>query len=305
MTRTARRACASAMSAAPLAALTIARLSWGADLPKTVASHWSGTMPDGFSSASPYFYIVLAIAAAGALLGLAATWKPSLGPALPVATALSATFASSWILSVALTVSAGDPGQAQLGWWILVLFAAMGWGLAIYAVLPPTAAPASSAPRLARPLAPSERAVWTGSVRSPWMLALALAFFAGAVVTALLGELLIAGSLMFGALLIGAISAVDIQVDRTGITLRSWGIRWRRIGLERIESASAEELKPSQWGGWGYRISSRGTAVLLRGGPGLVARLSSGRAFAVSVDSPEDGAALLNSLIDARRATAR
>lgn len=304
MTRTPRLLAAAAMSATPLAALVIARLSWGADLPPTVASHWSGTAPDGFSDTSTYFYVVLAIAVASALLGAAAAIRTALAAALPIATTLSATFAAAWILSVGLTEQAGDPQQASLGWWILVPFAAMAWGLAVYAVLPPAAssAPAGAGTTLSRPLAATERAVWIGSTRSAWSLALAVLILAGAIVTALFGALLAAAVIALSALLISAISAVTLQIDRSGITLRSWGIGWKRIKLDRIESASAQTLKPSQWGGWGYRISTRGTAVILRGGEGLVAHLSTGRGFAISVDHAEDAARLLNSLIEERAA---
>jgi hypothetical protein len=57
------------------------------------------------------------------------------------------------------------------------------------------------------------------------------------------------------------------------------------------------EVRPVQWGGWGYRGSVRvfkKAAVVLRKGPGLRLRLRNGAQFAVTVPGAEPAAALLN-----------
>ncbi len=46
-------------------------------------------------------------------------------------------------------------------------------------------------------------------------------------------------------------------------------------------------------------MTPRGTAVTLRSGEAIVVTLENGRLFAVTVDHPEDGVKLINSLVQA------
>jgi len=70
--------------------------------------------------------------------------------------------------------------------------------------------------------------------------------------------------------------------------------------VNRIESASVIDVRPMEWGGWGYRgmlTLMRQAAVVLRAGPGIRVDLADGRVFVVTVDDPETGVALLNAEI--------
>ncbi|MEK8144810.1 hypothetical protein NKH18_34340 [Streptomyces sp. M10(2022)] len=58
----------------------------------------------------------------------------------------------------------------------------------------------------------------------------------------------------------------------------------------------------AEYGGWGYRVRPERSGVIVRSGEAIVARLSNGRDFAVTVDDSATGAALLNTLIDRHRA---
>lgn len=101
-----------------------------------------------------------------------------------------------------------------------------------------------------------------------------------------------------GALLVWALAAIDVIVDARGLTVRSSFGRfaWKRIPAERIVHVEAIGIEPLRWGGWGYRLIKRGSAVVLRRGPGLRIDLVDGRVFAVTIDDPEPAAALLNDL---------
>jgi len=46
-------------------------------------------------------------------------------------------------------------------------------------------------------------------------------------------------------------------------------------------------LRPSEWGGWGYRIMPGRSAIVLRSGPGLVVTTTSGTQFAISLADPQ------------------
>lgn len=94
-----------------------------------------------------------------------------------------------------------------------------------------------------------------------------------------------------------AISRVTLRVDDTGLRLGFGpGIRVR-VPLDQIRQATAEDIRPLAWGGWGYRIKPGRRALVLRAGPGLVLDLRNGNRFAVTVDNPEDPAALINGLL--------
>ena len=93
---------------------------------------------------------------------------------------------------------------------------------------------------------------------------------------------------------------VRVSVDKRGLRVvsRLLGIRLKQVPLDQVESAFAETLSPLRSGGWGYRLTSGRTAVVMRGGPALVASLRRGTQFAVTVDDPEAAAALLTALSD-------
>ncbi|OKJ02354.1 hypothetical protein AMK18_13205 [Streptomyces sp. CB01249] len=104
-------------------------------------------------------------------------------------------------------------------------------------------------------------------------------------------------------LLIATFARPYVIVDRRGITV-SGLLPWPRIRvpLDRIEAAASRDIRPfSEYGGWGYRIRPGRSGVMIRSGEGIVARLTNGRDFAVTVDDSATGAALLNTLIDQRR----
>ncbi|MFC0447076.1 hypothetical protein [Rhodococcus jostii] len=303
---TSRTRLLAATSAVPLLALVIARLAWSGELPPVVASHWSGTEPDGFSDTDTYFWIAFTVCAAATVIGgvVAARVRTDAALWLPAAVLAGWTVATAWIVSVAATIDAGSPEAATLGWWIVIPLLGIVWAIATFALLhrTPRSAPHGPAPTLPVPLTSGERAAWTGYARGRWAGVLALAMALATVVSALVGALWLAVLFLVLAILGGAFASVTVQIDRTGLTLSSWNVRWRRIPLDSVDEARVTEIHPMEWGGWGYRSTPRGTAVVIRGGDGIVATRRDGRPFAVTVDGAAQGAALLNSLVAPRPA---
>ena len=77
------------------------------------------------------------------------------------------------------------------------------------------------------------------------------------------------------------------------------------VGVDRISEASVIDVKPSQWGGWGYRGSlklMKRAAVVHRAGPGIRLDLNDGKVFVVTVDNPETPVALLNAEVSRQQA---
>ncbi|MYS57046.1 DUF1648 domain-containing protein, partial [Streptomyces sp. SID6013] len=89
------------------------------------------------------------------------------------------------------------------------------------------------------------------------------------------------------------------RVSERGLEVSFGPLGWpgRRWAPGDIDTARMEVRRPSQVGGWGYRLSGLGTTVMLRAGECLVIRPRGRRSdFAVSIDDAERGAALLNAL---------
>ena len=65
----------------------------------------------------------------------------------------------------------------------------------------------------------------------------------------------------------------------------SWGpLLWPRadVALTEIAAARVEDINPIDWGGWGYRVTPRGRAYVVRRGPGLVLERHDRPAIAVT-----------------------
>lgn len=144
-----------------------------------------------------------------------------------------------------------------------------------------------------------ERATWVGRSSSGVLVGLA----GGLLVVAVLLVFTawpVANLVALVAIAVFWSHVVTVRVDDRAVTV-SWGpARWPRVSvpLEQVESARAEEIEPWRWGGWGYRVSRRGHAVVTRRGPGLVLERRDGSAFAVTVDDPEGAAELVNALLE-------
>lgn len=148
----------------------------------------------------------------------------------------------------------------------------------------------------------STRAAWFGRGHASWVLVLILGI--AAAVTAVPTVFAIrdgdtglafalGASTVLMALLAWMFAVVRVRIDATGVR---WslgpGIPRGHIRFDAIRSVSAVELKPADWGGWGYRLGGKGTAILVRGGAGLRIEKASGSALFISVDDAARGAAL-------------
>jgi len=150
-------------------------------------------------------------------------------------------------------------------------------------------------------LQPSERAVWSSRLHSRFMLfpvaALIISglvvLFAPDVPTLLGVALLVAG---FAAL---SLATIGVTAGPTGVRVKYGVLPWpaTTIDIDDIASASVVDVRPKDWGGWGYRgtLKMMGkAAVVLQAGPGLRLDLNDGRTFVVTIDNPETPAAVLN-----------
>jgi hypothetical protein len=91
-----------------------------------------------------------------------------------------------------------------------------------------------------------------------------------------------------------------LSVDAGGLHVGfgPWG--WPRLTVPLREIAYAEvvDVRPAEWGGWGYRARSGGRGLVLRRGPGVRLELSAGRHFVATARDADRVAGLLNALLD-------
>ncbi|MBZ4319823.1 hypothetical protein [Streptomyces huiliensis] len=285
-----------------------------------IATHFDGSgRADGFTAASSFTYQALALVLSLAVLFAALafflelevlSWRTLAATAYAVA----ALIASLLVWTVLGNASADAPEDARLGLGALAttLTSALAAGtlgvlLAGLTAPRPREAPAAvtAAPRL--PLGATEGAVWTRSVVSRPLLGLGVALLIAGAGFGLAAGWTAGLGLGSGALLLLALPGARVTVDRHGLTAAPlWAPRPRlRIGLDRVVSADARAVDAfREFGGWGYRVRSGRSGLVLRSGDALVVRLATGGEFFVTVDDAATAAALLNTLADRARSRA-
>ncbi|WP_077796308.1 DUF1648 domain-containing protein [Streptomyces sp. JHA26] len=290
-------------------------------LPDRLATHWDlgGGAPDGSmplwaaSFVPALLWLVSAAAASVPLLrgGTRAARPWTAAVLLPVGVVLGG--AQAVVVRANLDRADWHEARQPTAWLIALLAAAV---LASVAGLLATtrrtatrgdgAEQEADAPALEIP--EGRRLVWFSRTANPWLqlLAAVTGLVAVSALVALVGGLADPGDLW--ALIVGCaaaslacavFSSVQARVSERGLEVSFGPLAWprRRWAPGDIDTARAEVRRPSQVGGWGYRLSGLGTTVMLRAGDCLVIRPRGRRTdFAVSVDDAERGAALLNAL---------
>ncbi|MER7753719.1 DUF1648 domain-containing protein [Kitasatospora sp. NPDC097643] len=306
-------------------------LPWAARhrLPDPVATHWGGREPDGsmsLTAATLLPAVLWLVVVAAAVIVHRFGGVPARGGA-------GALLAGGSVLLTGVQASIVHANLDRARWqdassmdaWVLLLVAATGIAalLAWLAARPRGGATRSGGPGSGSrsgagsgpdtadgrepvlELPDGERAVWLSRAAKPWMQLMAAVLGVGTVAGVLGGA---SGLIGFNWSLIGPLvataapllfcSSVQARVTARGLDVGFGPFGWpaRHWSLAEISSARAERRTPAQAGGWGYRINSLGTTVMLRSGDCLVVRDRKGAEFAVSVDDAERGAALLNAL---------
>ena len=123
------------------------------------------------------------------------------------------------------------------------------------------------------------------------------------LVMSVVGCLAVGLLVLFGTI---AFTQVQVRIDREAVHVRCGhiGVPRRRIPMEDVSGAQVDVLiSPRNWGGWGYRwLPEKGTAVVVRRGPGLVIDLGGGHRFTVTVDDAEGAVEAIRDLLLLRAA---
>ncbi len=314
----------------PFVAILMSWMLWSQQLPPELASHWSGTgAADGFLPTTGVLIGALIATAVTAVGGILACFVGNLSANARRNTVfllglIGGVGMAAWLIPVPLTIQAGSSTDIVLGWWLVLLILLPLYGLIPAALLPravraagtssvgattSTAAPdrAGETPERAA-LIPGENDTFTATSFGAIFVWLMAGLFVFGVLLCGIG--LIDGSaaenpigfvaLAFGGFLCAAFSVIRVTVDARGLRITSglFGIPLKRIRLEHMADVEGTDLRPSDWGGWGYRMTSGRSAIILRGGPGIVVTLTNGKLFALTLPNPDVPAELLNALRD-------
>ena len=294
------------LALAPLAVLICWLLAHD-DLPGRVATHFGlDGRPDGFSVPGPFtlgFGIAVLVLSGLGIAGLVLARRRAV---VRIAVALAGW--TSWLLAVVvLTViwpARGVAADAVRHNWLstlLVMLVASAAGVLIYRLLPPgdSALTVGGGPVPSYTLKQGERVTWIGRARSRTLLVIGVAIVLVSALTLLLwGRPLSLFAAAIG-LIVGWSSEIMVRVDDRGVSAHFGPLGWPtfRTRLDRIDAVRAEQIDPLQWGGWGLRIGRRGTALVVRRGPGLVLARRGASDVAITVDGAEQAAELVNALL--------
>jgi hypothetical protein len=292
---------------APLAVL-VSYLALRRDVPDPLPVHWNvhGEV-DNTASLGGFFVATLVISLVLALVATAALWwahSPMAGRGLACLLTFGAWVAAATTVATFLAArGAAAAADVTMPWYVIaaIVVVPLALGAAVWGLLPAHWQHASAPPPSARTsleFAPGEQVVWVGHAHSSIMRTASwVAAVVGVVV--LFFEVSAAIPVLIIAVASGMVCELGVRIDARGVhTL--WGpFGWPRprIALADIVSAAAEQINPLQWGGWGYRISSRGVAAVIRRGPGLVIARAGKSTYAVTVDGADHGAEVLNALL--------
>ncbi|MEU7151912.1 DUF1648 domain-containing protein [Streptomyces sp. NPDC045470] len=280
-------------------------------LPDPLAVHFSADGTGDGAAAASDFLMTWSVTPLvfGVVIGVLVLYNGAAGAlrwAIGVGYALAGLFGCLGVSSLLANADAGDASAVRLplehlgvALGVAVLSGGVGWLCAgpDRVRADKVAGPSRSTPPLT--LADGERASWSRTVGSPALLALGPGLLVAGVFIGISGSWAGAAAFAVACLLCVAFAGVRVTVDHHGLTVASPVVpRPRlRIPLARVAEAGVQRINPLiDFGGWGYRMRSGRSGIVLRAGEALALRLTNGRAFVVTVDDAATAAALLNGL---------
>ena len=109
-------------------------------------------------------------------------------------------------------------------------------------------------------------------------------------------------SIAMGFALVAAIlfTRLTVEVDDDEVRI-IYGYGWptQRIRWDRVASVQSIHVRPTEWGGWGYRWVpwKKGTAAVMRAGSGFRFDFPNGKVFVVTVDDADAGLEVIRGVL--------
>ncbi|SEC81238.1 DUF1648 domain-containing protein [Rhodococcus koreensis] len=287
---------------------------WEPRLPAQIATHWTTTSPDGFSTpmSSAWTFALVTVLFGGGCSAIAALAQAMLmmrRTMLVVGLSVVGLILTVQVLLLYVQLDVTDPADTELPLWSLGLGVVIGAvvGLIGAALLrdyrPRVAATGTPDPRLPRADDPATVADTVGFGTVGSLVLLLLLGVAPALAVCLLvdGWWPLAVFVPVG-LLIVSLLRFRVIVDRTGIRVVNMGMTALQYGIEEIEGARVDVIAPfDDFGGWGLKVKGRRNyGVVTRTGPAVIVTTACGDRLTVTSARAEEMAGALNAFADRR-----
>lgn len=294
--------------------VVLARL-WEPRLPAEIATHWTGSRPDGFGpvGSSAWTMALLVVMVGGGCCAIAALARSLLMMRrymLVIGLGVTGLMVATFVAVLGAQLDVADVTQTAFPTWSIAVGTAagvaVGWlGAALLRDgrerTPASRPPAADLPR--------------GPVESPIVDRVGIGTGATLV---LLGSVLVPTSLVGAttdswlplvfvvpvAVLAVSLLRFTVIVDEKGIRVRNLATDAVVYDLDEVVGAEITETRPFQdWGGWGLRVKGRGRyGLVTTTGPAVVVTMASGHVFTVTSGRADEMAGALNTLADRRGA---
>jgi len=287
---------------------------WEPRLPAQIATHWTTTSPDGFSTpmSSAWTFALVTVLFGGGCAAIAALAQAMLmmrRTMLVVGLSVVGLILTVQVLLLYVQLDVTDPADTELPLWSLGLGVVIGAvvGLIGAALLrdyrPRVAATGTPDPRLPRADDPATVAdtVGFGTVGS-LVLLLLLGVVPALAVCLLVDAWWPLAVFVPVGLLIVSLLRFRVIVDRTGIRVVNMGMTALQYGIEEIEGARVDVIAPfDDFGGWGLKVKGRRNyGVVTRTGPAVIVTTACGDRLTVTSARAEEMAGALNAFADRR-----
>lgn len=287
---------------------------WEPRLPAQIATHWTTTSPDGFSTpmSSAWTFALVTVLFGGGCAAIAALAQAMLmmrRTMLVVGLSVVGLILTVQVVLLYVQLDVTDPVDTELPLWSLGLGVVIGAvvGLIGAALLrdyrPRVDATDPPDPRLPRADHPATVADTVGFGTVGSLVLLLILGVAPALAVCLLadGWWPLAVFVPVG-LLIVSLLRFRVVVDRSGIRVVNMGMTALQYGIEEIEGARVDVIKPfDDFGGWGLKAKGRRNyGVVTRTGPAVIVTTACGDRLTVTSARAEEMAGALNAFADER-----
>ena len=290
----------------------VARL-WSARLPDQIATHWSGTQPDGFTSptTSAWTLAIVTVIVGGGCSAVAALAHALLlmrRTMLMIGLTVVGLITVLQLAILARQLDATDVGSVEVPGWALGVGTAVGFSVGLLGAsllrdyrerVPADAPPPEALPRADEEL-PIIESLGAGRVALVVLFAI---LGAGAALTCWLSQSWWPIAIFLAlAVLSVSLMRYELVVDRSGLHITSLGMAAFDYSLDEITGASVREVDPfGDFGGWGLRVRGRGNyAVATAKGPAVFVTFANGERLTVTTPNADRIAGALNTLASQR-----
>ncbi len=158
---------------------------------------------------------------------------------------------------------------------------------------------------------------WSGSARSvvmPWLMTMFLVITLAIIVISngyaeaserIEGWAWAAPVIALGTGIVLSHMFARVRVELTDdMAILRFGIGWpvQRISWDKVATVQVTDVRPAQWGGWGYRrnLRKKTTAAIMRAGEGLHFTFADGRSYIVTVDEADAALRVIRTILNDR-----